>query len=197
MFSSYEEEQWDTLPRASRFCWTCMIWRPKRSKHCRVCDRCVPIQDHHCKFLGICIGEGNKRPFVAGLCSLYLFVILYLALVVIKYAYIIGPCHFSTFAVKLLLEFASDSPLVILSVLVSIPVAWYMFWYVILELYGITYNVTVNEAFNRHRYRYLYYPYRFSSGNFGLRYHNPFCKGVVANWIEFLAGGSESESKVS
>jgi hypothetical protein len=114
-----------------------------------------------------------------------------------KYVYAIGACHFTTFTISLLLEFGGDSPLVICVTLVSVPAAWYLLWYVLLELYGVSFNITVNEAFNRHRYRYLYYPYQFPSGNFGLRYNNPFDKGIWANWVEFLAGGSELEAKVS
>ncbi len=132
-----------------------------------------------------------------GLTSFYSVAMLFLYLVFSKYANAIGYTHVSTITIKVFINYFEDSPLVIVMVALTIPVAFYLFMYVLLELYGITYNITVNEAFNRHRYRYLYTPYRFTSGNFGLRYINPFSKGVIKNWVEFLAGVGGSEIKVS
>ena len=42
-----------------KFCYSCMIFRPKRSVHCRQCNVCVEMFDHHCPFISNCIGKRN------------------------------------------------------------------------------------------------------------------------------------------
>ncbi|KAH9818043.1 DHHC palmitoyltransferase-domain-containing protein [Melampsora americana] len=47
-----EEEEWIQ----SKWCSTCLTYRPPRSSHCRMCDCCIDGLDHHCTYLNNCIG---------------------------------------------------------------------------------------------------------------------------------------------
>jgi len=125
--------------------------------------------------------------FVLGLFMTYLSSFLFLYLVYLRYETIIGETYFSTFTIKCILLFLEDSVVLVSAVLLAAPATFYLMWYAALEFYCVSDNTTVNEAFNRHRYLYLYTPHKFSSGNFGLRYENPFTRGFLRNWINFLA----------
>eukprot|EP00484_Ammonia_sp_Unknown_P020412 CAMPEP_0197042570 /NCGR_PEP_ID=MMETSP1384-20130603/18915_1 /TAXON_ID=29189 /ORGANISM="Ammonia sp." /LENGTH=438 /DNA_ID=CAMNT_0042473705 /DNA_START=72 /DNA_END=1385 /DNA_ORIENTATION=+ len=77
----------------SKFCDTCLIWRPPRAKHCRYCDSCVQKFDHHCPWLGTCVGLRNYRYFVIFLVliscyTVYVFVTG--VMVLVKYAQILA-----------------------------------------------------------------------------------------------------------
>jgi hypothetical protein len=54
-------------PPPPQLCAVCLIDKGcNMSKHCPTCDVCMSDKlDHHCSFLNNCVGEGNRRLFVA------------------------------------------------------------------------------------------------------------------------------------
>ena len=64
-----------------KFCFTCMVFRPKRSVHCRTCNNCVEMFDHHCPFISNCIGKRNYVYFWAFINLLWIDVIYTIAIV--------------------------------------------------------------------------------------------------------------------
>jgi len=174
------------MPKCEEICYSCFMVRPQRSKHCRFCNICVPAYDHHCLFLNKCIGQDNHKKFVIGLNTHYLGCILYLFLV---WAYLdasITSDHYTTYFVKLVYSLLAEKPIIILTVFLTIPIAWYSFWYLLLEIYSISNGLTANEVLNRHKYRYLFTPFQSIDGTLKLRFKNPFTKGFLNNWMDFL-----------
>lgn len=55
-----------------KYCYTCLIYRPRRTVHCADCDACIQEMDHHCPFISNCVGKRNYTAFFLFCCSLWL-----------------------------------------------------------------------------------------------------------------------------
>jgi palmitoyltransferase len=183
---AFETGNFNEVPDASRICFSCNVLRPVRSKHCRYCNKCIPRQDHHSAFLGMCIGEQNHRRFVVSVSLTYMGLVLFLYLQLQHYTAFILDTSLSSLVVRTVLVLVESADFNVLMTLLSVPAAWYTGWYLFLEVHAISQGLTVNEVLNRHRYRYLFAPFENKNKVLLMRFKNPFTKGVVKNWMEFL-----------
>lgn len=120
------EEEWIE----SKWCSTCLTYRPPRSSHCRMCDCCIDGLDHHCTYLNNCIGSRN-----------YLFYISFLISSVMNLIIIIGT------SVWRILKFhhkneISNHPIsvsvLVISSVVLIPITTLLSYHVYLTFKGLT-----------------------------------------------------------
>lgn len=179
---AFEAGDFESIPDGNLICFTCMLKRPQRSKHCRFCGHCIPRQDHHCLLIGKCIGEHNLKHFVLSLALTYFSVLLFLYLELQLFSAHVTDPDTSSFVVQTVLRVLELADLNVGMALACVPVAWYAGWYMFMEVASISQGLTANEAFNRHRYKYLY-----SQGSTKvMHFTNPFTKGLIINWADFL-----------
>jgi len=184
----FEEGKFSEIPHSDRFCLTCHLLRPQRSKHCRHCDCCVPRQDMHCDWLGVCVGRGNRRRFVGWLGGLWTLVAVELWLEWVYFDGLMTDFSLTGYCSLMVLQFLSESLIHQSALLLSFGVFWCTSCHLYLYLYSITYAQTVNEVLNRHRYRYLFTPFKGKDGEAKMRFANPFYRSIWRSWLDFLAG---------
>jgi ribosomal protein L40E len=180
-------KDYENLEFFDSVCYTCGVSRPNRSRHCRFTDKCVLEYDHYCYFLNKPIGKGNRKAFFFGLLVNFLAVWLF---IVICWSMVNDRVQASgficTYVVRLIKEFWKLEPELKICLLFSSCVAWYNFWYLVLALYSVANGLTIHEVVNRHRCRYLYEAYVSADDTVKMRFRNPFTKGVLNNFLDFL-----------
>ena len=187
ILDGFEAENYTNLPKNEEFCTSCQIIRPPRSKHCRFMDSCVQEYDHYCFFLNKPIGKDNRKVFLFGLLMNYTAVFLFLFLTWLKIHNSIEDLeHIFTYCVNLCIKYWEFDGVFKIFIAVSVIVWWHNLGYLFLESFSISNALTMNEVLNRHRYRYLYTPCLAADDSIKMKFKNPFTKGFIQNWLDFI-----------
>lgn len=149
----------------TKYCDTCMLYRPPRCSHCSICNNCVDRFDHHCPWVGQCIGRRNYPFFFGFVLSATLLCFFIFAMCALR--------------IKKLMD--GDPPLTVWRALQKSPASGFLMAYAFLA----TWFVGGLTAFHL----YLMSTNQTTYENFRYRYDkkiNPFNKGILRNIGEIL-----------
>ncbi|EEF51726.1 probable protein S-acyltransferase 7 [Ricinus communis] len=148
----------------TKYCDTCMLYRPPRCSHCSICNNCVERFDHHCPWVGQCIGLRNYRFFF-----MFVFFATILCLYVHGFCWVYIKRIMNSEETTIWKAMAKTPASIVLVIYTFISV-WFVGGLSMFHLYLISRNQSTYENF---RYRYD-----------GLA--NPFNRGIFENFMEIF-----------
>eukprot|EP00246_Nothoceros_aenigmaticus_P016353 TRINITY_DN7365_c0_g1_i1.p1 TRINITY_DN7365_c0_g1~~TRINITY_DN7365_c0_g1_i1.p1 ORF type:complete len:451 (+),score=45.37 TRINITY_DN7365_c0_g1_i1:313-1665(+) len=128
----------------TKYCDTCMLYRPPRCSHCSICNNCVQRFDHHCPWVGQCIGQRNYRFF-------FMFVSSTTLLCIFVFAMSAWNIKFHMTNGRNVWRALASAPASIVLMVYTFIAMWFVGGLTVFHLYLISTNQTTYENF---RYRY-------------------------------------------
>jgi len=169
-----EEDHRKNYNKAVRYCTKCKNFKPPRTHHCAVCRRCTLKFDHHCEFIDNCVGFYTHKYFVGflvySIITLLILAILHIGqiiqmIITTKEGSLVDSEVSSLQVVALVINLFLVASGIVIVLMIMIP-----------HFYLLKQNITSVELWECH----------WAKQDFGLRFVNPYDKGLLVNLQEVL-----------
>ncbi|KAI0780656.1 DHHC palmitoyltransferase-domain-containing protein [Trametes elegans] len=181
----------------TKFCPTCMTYRPPRSSHCKMCDNCVDGCDHHCQWVNNCVGRRNYTTFFTFLFSGVLTLILVICTTAIHLYLLTRKYHLSFRRALGTSQGAGSAVAFSISIVVIWPVLALLSYHLRLLLL----NVTTIEQIRNQAHKSLVPgpapPNPFSHGSWRKNLVYMLCRPPGFSWLDARGIATEDKRQVN
>ncbi|EIW60148.1 uncharacterized protein TRAVEDRAFT_27826 [Trametes versicolor FP-101664 SS1] len=181
----------------TKFCPTCMTYRPPRSSHCKMCDNCVDGCDHHCQWVNNCVGRRNYTSFFTFLFSAVTTLVLVICTTAIHLYLLTRKYHLSFHRALGTSQGVGSAVAFCISILVIWPVMALLSYHLRLLLL----NVTTIEQIRNQAHKSLVPgpapPNPFSHGSWRRNLVYMLCRPAGQSWLDARGIATEDKREVN
>ncbi|TBU49146.1 DHHC palmitoyltransferase-domain-containing protein [Dichomitus squalens] len=182
----------------TKYCPTCMTYRPPRSSHCKMCDNCVDGCDHHCQWVNNCVGRRNYTVFFTFLFSGVMTLVLVITTTALHLYLVAHKFHLGFRHAIATSEGIGSAIAFSLSILVIWPVMALLSYHLRLLLL----NVTTIEQIRNQAHKTLLPegpapPNPFSHGSWRKNLVYMLCRPTGYSWLDARAVATEDKREVN